>query len=45
MDALLQESAVNAPPAATPEPLMLTTAVGLVEELLVMVRVPLKELT
>ena len=44
-DPVTQESALNVPAAATPEPLILTTAVGLVEELLVMVSTPVKELT
>ena len=37
IEALPQESALNAGAAVVPVPLRLTTAVGLVEELLVMV--------
>lgn len=44
-DALPQVSALNVPAAATPAPLILTTAAGLVDELLVMERVPVNELT
>ncbi|MFZ0745002.1 MAG: hypothetical protein WAM85_11385 [Terracidiphilus sp.] len=40
-----QEIALSVPGAAIPEAVMLTTAEGLVEELLVMVSVPLNELT
>ena len=44
-DPVAQERALNPPAAATPEPLILTTAVGLVEELLVIVSMPVNELT
>ena len=40
-----QVSALKVPVAATPEPLILTVAVGLVEELLVIVSMPVNELT
>ena len=36
---------LSVPTPATPDALMLTTAVGLVEELLVTVRIPVNELT
>ncbi|MFZ0745992.1 MAG: hypothetical protein WAM85_16395 [Terracidiphilus sp.] len=45
MDPALQASALSVPAAATPEPLRLTVAVELVEELLVTVSIPVNELT